>query len=62
MISRIPKVADWVNPPFTTAVLVIDADLAFKIAAFVFVTLPLGVIQWWKLSDEWKARRAKRNG
>lgn len=61
MIRFFTKTADWINAPFTLGVIALDADMALKIAAFLFVTLPLGVVQWWNLRDKFEERRARRN-
>lgn len=53
--------ANWLNPSFTLAAFTLDIEFILKVAAFLFVTLPLGVIQWWSLVDKWKARRASRD-
>lgn len=47
----------WVNAGFTLGTISIDADVLLKIAAFLFVTLPLGYVQWVSAIEKWKARQ-----
>lgn len=51
----------WLNPGFTLGTFLLSHDTALKLLAFLFVTVPLGVVQWWNLLDRIKERRAKKN-
>lgn len=60
-----PKAASavqWFNPFFTGFALTVDIDLTIKVLAFLFVTLPLGIVQWGNAVKFLKERRAKKNG
>lgn len=59
-----PKFVDlshWINPSVTIAALTLSHEDWLKLLAFLFVTVPLGVVQWWSLVDRVKERRAKKN-
>lgn len=49
----------WANAAFTLGVAVLTPEDLLKIAAFLFVTLPLGIVQWWSLLDKWRKRYGK---
>jgi L-ribulose-5-phosphate 3-epimerase UlaE len=55
------NLANWTNPVFTGLALTIDFDLTIKVLAFLFVTLPLGIVQWGHAVKFLKERRAKKN-
>lgn len=62
--ANYPKLVDsshWLNLGFTTGNIILNHETILKIAGFLFVTVPLGVVQWWNLLDRFKERRAKRN-
>lgn len=56
------KFAHLFNPGFTFLAITINADFMLKVAAFLFVTLPLGYVQWVNAVEKWKERRRKING
>lgn len=59
-----PKAASiiqWGNPVFTGFAITADLDLAIKVLAFLFVTVPLGIVQWGNAVKYLKERRAKRH-
>lgn len=59
---RFVSTVNWVNPLFTGFTLFnLDLDLTLKVLAFLFVTLPLGIIQWANLVKFLKERRDKQN-
>ena len=61
MRDHLTFVANWFNAPFTIATITLDFDAKLKLLAFLFVTVPLGVIQWWNLVDKYRARQATTN-
>lgn len=52
----------WLNAGFTLGNFTLDTDLTIKVLAFLFVTVPLGIVQWWNLVEKWKERRLKKHG
>jgi hypothetical protein len=61
-MSRAAKLAHWFNTGFTVATISLDPELMLKVGAFLFVTLPLGYVQWVSAVEKWKERSRKRNG
>lgn len=69
MLDRLTQVAtekahDWVhwfNAAFTIGSITFDFDFALKVLAFLFVTLPLGIVQWGHAMKFLRERR-KNNG
>lgn len=65
VLTHHPKLAtavNWLNPLFTgLAFFKLDLDLTLKVLAFLFVTLPLGIVQWGHAVKFLKERRAKKN-
>lgn len=59
---RVVTAANWLNPTFTVGTFTLNHDLTIKVLAFLFVTVPLGIVQWWSLYDKWQERRAKKHG
>lgn len=59
---RVFSWSHWLNLGFTGSNLLLNHDLLLKTLAFLFVTVPLGVVQWWNLLDKWRERRAKKHG
>lgn len=59
---RLFTLVHWVNVPVTVGNITINPDATLKVLAFLFVTVPLGIIQWWSLYDKLKERRAKKHG
>lgn len=50
----------WLNAGCTLGAVWLPED-SLKVAAFLFVTLPLGIIQWWSLLDMWHKRHGKKD-
>jgi hypothetical protein len=57
MSDRATRFIHWINASFTIGTITFDLDVALKILAFLFVTVPLGVIQWWNFLDRYHARK-----
>lgn len=61
MQEKLTGFVHWFNALFTSAVLTVNLEATLKILAFLLVTVPLGIVQWWNFLDRRKERQLKLN-